>query len=169
MRAAIAAARFAVNPHAVAELKAPDDFRRDENILRRLNEVAFGVAQKAEAFAGNLDDAFAELRFAGRLLAVWAAALGTVALLSRSRIFIGRIRRVHKSPGVLTPAFDFTGGIVFENFGATWPRVSTGVIERAGRAFRIIAAPGTAARRTAPPERGARGLGRLFFHFFAHN
>ena len=80
MRAAIAAAGFAVNPHPVAELKAPHDFRGDENILRCLDEVAFRVAQETKAFAGNLDDAFAELRFAGRLFAVLRNCLESIAL-----------------------------------------------------------------------------------------
>ena len=80
LRAAIAAAGLAVDPHPVAELKAPHDFRRDENILRCLDEVAFCVAQEAKALAGNLDDAFAELRFAGRLVAILGAALDPIGL-----------------------------------------------------------------------------------------
>src|SRR5207237_9665875 len=61
LRPAIAAAGFTVNPHPVTQGEAADDFRRDKNILRRLDEVAFRVAQKTETLAGNLDDAFAEL------------------------------------------------------------------------------------------------------------
>ena len=64
LRTAIAAAGFAVNPHPVTQSKAAHDFRRDENILRRLHEIAFRIAQKSEAFAGNLDDAFAKFRLA---------------------------------------------------------------------------------------------------------
>ena len=46
LRAAIAAAGLAINPHAIAELETADDFGRDENILRCLDEVAFRVAQE---------------------------------------------------------------------------------------------------------------------------
>ena len=70
LRAAIAAPDFAVNPHPVAQLKAPHDFRRDENILRRLDEVAFRVAEKTETFAGDFDDAVAKFRLARQLRAV---------------------------------------------------------------------------------------------------
>jgi hypothetical protein len=34
-----------------------DDFRRDEDVVGRLGEIAAGLAQEAEALAGNLDDA----------------------------------------------------------------------------------------------------------------
>ncbi len=63
LRTAIAAPGFAVNPHAVAQSEAANDFRSDENVLRRLHKIAFGIAQKTEAFAGNFNDAFAEFRF----------------------------------------------------------------------------------------------------------
>ena len=62
LRAAIAPAGFAVNPHAVAQGKTAHDFGRDENVLRRLDKVSLGVSKETKTFTGNLDDAFAELR-----------------------------------------------------------------------------------------------------------
>jgi hypothetical protein len=54
------------------------DLGRDEDVLRRLHEVAFRIAQEAEAFARNLDHAFAELELA-HLIAVRRSALHAVA------------------------------------------------------------------------------------------
>ena len=71
LRATIAAPGFAMNPHAVAQRKAAHDFRRDKNILRRLNKIALRVAQKSKAFARNFDDAVAKFRFAFSLSPFW--------------------------------------------------------------------------------------------------
>ena len=48
---------------------------RDKNILWRLDKIAFRIAQKTEAFAGNFDDAFAEFRFGLNLFAGFGSAL----------------------------------------------------------------------------------------------
>ena len=69
LRTAIAAPRLAVNPHPVTQTEAPDNFRRDENVLWRLHEVTLRVPQKTKTLAGNFDDAFAELRFSRDLFA----------------------------------------------------------------------------------------------------
>ena len=75
MRATAAASDFAVDPHSVAQGKASHDFRGDKDILRRLDKIAFRIAQKAEAFAGNFNDALAEFRFDLDLFAGFASAL----------------------------------------------------------------------------------------------
>ena len=51
LRAAVPAAGLAVNPHAVAQREAPNDFRRHKNIVRRLDEIPFRVAEKTKPFA----------------------------------------------------------------------------------------------------------------------
>ena len=51
LRAAAAAPCFAVNPHAVSQSKPANDFGRDENVLRRLHEIALWIAQESETFA----------------------------------------------------------------------------------------------------------------------
>src|SRR5882724_2100494 len=48
LRPAIPPPGLAVNPHAVAEREAPHDFRRHENIVRGLDEIAFRVAEKTK-------------------------------------------------------------------------------------------------------------------------
>ena len=78
LRPAIPAARLALNPHSVAQGEAPHDLGRDKNILRRLDEIAFRIAQETEALAGNLDDAFA--KFQGLLAIRRSTLLGTIAL-----------------------------------------------------------------------------------------
>src|SRR2546427_6868657 len=74
LRAATAATRFTVNPHPVAQGKATYNFRRDENVLRRLHKIALRIAEKTKAFSRDLDDAFAELRFALDLFARFGRA-----------------------------------------------------------------------------------------------
>src|SRR5262249_2871667 len=73
--AAAAAPCFAVNPHAVTQGETTHNFRRDEDILRRLHKVALLIAQKSEAFARNFNDAFAKLRLSLNLLAVFGLSL----------------------------------------------------------------------------------------------
>ena len=70
-----AAPGFAVDPHPVAQGETTDNFRRDENILRRLHKVAFRIAQESEAFARNFNDTFAKLRLCLNLLAVFGLSL----------------------------------------------------------------------------------------------
>src|SRR6266567_7735559 len=50
LRAAAAAPRFAVNPHAVAQSKTANDFRRNKNILRCLHKITFWISQEPETF-----------------------------------------------------------------------------------------------------------------------
>src|SRR5438552_849466 len=75
LRTAIAAARLAVNPHAVPQTKTADDFGRYKNILWCLHEVALRVAQESKTFARNFNDAFAKFRFPLNLLAVFNGTL----------------------------------------------------------------------------------------------
>ena len=58
LRAAIAAPGLAFDPLAVAQVVAAADFGGDEDVVRMLREAALRVAEKAEAFAGDFDDAF---------------------------------------------------------------------------------------------------------------
>src|SRR5260370_1388559 len=74
LRAATAATRFDNNPHPIGQGEATHNFRRNKNILRRLNKIAFGVAQKTKAFSRYLDDAFAELGLALDLFARFGRA-----------------------------------------------------------------------------------------------
>jgi len=50
-------------------------FPGDKDILRRLDKIAFWIAQKAEPLAGDFNDAFAEFRFDLNLFAGFASAL----------------------------------------------------------------------------------------------
>ena len=47
--------------------KATNNFRRDKNVLRCLDKIAFRIPQESEAFARNFDDAVAKFRFALQL------------------------------------------------------------------------------------------------------
>ena len=85
MRTTAAAACLAVNPHAVAQGKTANDFRRDENILRCLNKIALRIAQEPEPLARNLNDAFAEFRFSLNLFAIFDRSFGTLARLPIQR------------------------------------------------------------------------------------
>ena len=145
LRAAIAAAGLAVDPHSVAELEAPHDFRRDENVLWCLDEVAFRVAQKTKAFAGNLDDAFAVFRFARRLVAVRQTALCPVGFLGRS-VFARLAGGQARFRGVCAPALAFLRSIFLEDIRrASVPGVVVvRFVESAGSALGVVAAPGTA-------------------------
>src|SRR5262249_19018365 len=89
LRATAAATRFAVNPHSVAKGEAAHDFRRDENVLRCLNEITFGVTQKPKAFAGDFDDSFTKFGFALALL-----AFGSFQGFGGNRIAAGSARGV---------------------------------------------------------------------------
>src|SRR5207247_2167676 len=64
------------NPHSIAQRKTSHDFRRHENILRRLDKIPLRIAQKTETLTGNLDDAFAEFRFGLERLAILCRTLG---------------------------------------------------------------------------------------------
>ena len=64
LRPAIPAPCFAVNPHPIAQTKTADNFRRDKNVLRGLDKIAFRIAQESKAFARNFNDAVAKLRLA---------------------------------------------------------------------------------------------------------
>ena len=75
MRATAAAPDFAVDPHAVAQSEAAHNFGRDKDVLRRLHKIAFWIAQKAEALAGDFNDALAKFRFALDGLAGFVTAL----------------------------------------------------------------------------------------------
>ena len=88
MRPAVPEPGLTINPHPIAQSKTTHDFRRHENIIRGLNEIAFRVAQKAETFARNLDDAVAqfwlalELTILGRTGRLILA--GTLVVISRT-------------------------------------------------------------------------------------
>ena len=94
--------------------KRRHDFRRDENVLRCLDEIAFRVAQKTKAFAGNLDDAFAVFWFARRLVAVRQTALGAVGFLGRS-VFARLAGGEARFRGVRAPALAFLRSIFLED------------------------------------------------------
>ena len=57
LRATIAPADFAFDPHAVAETVFADDLGCDENIVVRLGEIAASLAQEAKTLAADFDDA----------------------------------------------------------------------------------------------------------------
>jgi len=57
LRPAIASAREAFDPLAVAQIISAAEFGRDEDIIWMLCKSAFWVAQKAEAFSGYFHDA----------------------------------------------------------------------------------------------------------------
>src|SRR5436190_2170996 len=88
MRTAVSEPGLTVNPHPIAQSKTTHDFRRHENIIRGLNEIAFRVAQKAETLAGNLDDAVAELWLALELTIFGGIGglilIGTLLVISRT-------------------------------------------------------------------------------------
>jgi len=65
---------FRRDPHPVAQSEAAYNFRGDKDILRRLDKIAFWIAQKAEPLAGDFNDAFAEFRFDLNLFAGFASA-----------------------------------------------------------------------------------------------
>src|SRR5439155_8535522 len=91
LRAAIAATRFAINPHAIAQGEATHDFRRHKNILRGLNKIAFGVTEKTKAFAGDLDDTFAKFGLALDLFARFGRAF---QCFGSNRVAACRARRI---------------------------------------------------------------------------
>ena len=80
LRPAIAATRLPLNPHAIAQIEAANDFRRDEDVLRRLDEIAFRVAQEPKTLARDLDHAFTELRLALHLAVLEGALWVTIAI-----------------------------------------------------------------------------------------
>src|ERR1700730_422872 len=113
LRAAAATTRFTINPHAVTQGKAAHDFGSNENVLGRLDEVAFRIAEKTETLARNLDDAFAELRLALDLVTFWRALHcfgGDRVASSRAgrvaaRFFVGLVEIVSAIAAVvITPA-----------------------------------------------------------------
>ncbi len=57
LRATIAPADFAFDPHAVAETVFADDLGCDENVIVRLGEIAARLAQEAKALAADFDNA----------------------------------------------------------------------------------------------------------------
>ena len=57
LRATIASADFAFDPHSVTEAVFADDLRCDENIVVRLCEIAASLAQEAKTLAADFDDA----------------------------------------------------------------------------------------------------------------
>ena len=79
LRAATAAPGFTVNPHPITQGKTANDFGRDENVLRRLHEVALRVTQEPETLAGDFNDAFAEFRFSLNLFATFGSSLPSLA------------------------------------------------------------------------------------------
>ena len=64
-----------MDPHPVSQTKASDQLGGHKDVLWRLNEIPFRIPQKPEAFAGDLDDTFAKLRFSLNLLVTRAQAL----------------------------------------------------------------------------------------------
>src|SRR5438552_9484221 len=91
MRAVIVETRFAINPHAIAQGEATNDLRRNKNILRGLNKIAFGVTEKTKAFAGDLDDTFAKFGLALDLLARFGRAF---QCFGSNRVTAGSARRI---------------------------------------------------------------------------
>lgn len=57
LRAAIAPADFAFDPHAVAETVFTDDLGCDENVVVRLSEIAACFAKEAKTLAADFDNA----------------------------------------------------------------------------------------------------------------
>jgi hypothetical protein len=51
LRAAVATAGLALDPHAIAEAVFADEFGSDENVVVRLGVIAARLAQEAEAFS----------------------------------------------------------------------------------------------------------------------
>src|SRR5262245_56590208 len=84
LRTTAAAPYFAVDPHAVTQSEAAHNFWRDKDVLRRLHKIPLWIAQKAEAFARDFNDALAKFRFALNWIAGFAATLSGFSGGSRS-------------------------------------------------------------------------------------
>ncbi len=97
LQAAVAAADLALDPMAVAQRESADDFRRDKNIGRALDEVPLRIAQKAESLAGNFDDPLGK----DRLLLRIGLALG--GWFGRGRLVVFRALRTILPPEPLLP------------------------------------------------------------------
>ncbi len=63
LRSSIAFAGLALDPLAIPQVITADNFRRDKDIARILDKAPFGIPDKAEAFAGDFHDTFAETEF----------------------------------------------------------------------------------------------------------
>ena len=85
LRAARGTAHLALDPLAVAQVVLPANFRRHEDVRRRLHEVAFGLTQEAEALAGHFDNALAELRLGWTRHDALAALSGLASFVTSSR------------------------------------------------------------------------------------
>jgi hypothetical protein len=69
-----------VNPHSIAQSEATDNFRGDEDILRRLHKIAFCIPQETETLAGDFDDPVPEFGFTFQLTILGRAAIAEFAL-----------------------------------------------------------------------------------------
>src|SRR5262249_17513562 len=150
----------------IPKLKTPDNFRGHENVLRGLDEIAFGIAQKAKALPGYFNDAFAVLRFAGRLVAVLHPGLGPFRpVLARLVWFNGCLSEFSR---LLLPARAFYRSILLHNIGVAQLRLFR-FAEIAVPTFRITTAAGTTTCRAASPVGSRWCLCRVVFHIFAHS
>ena len=65
--AAEGSAAWTPNDISVSQTEAANNLGRYENILRRLDEITFGITQETEPLARDLYDSFAELGLACRV------------------------------------------------------------------------------------------------------
>ena len=141
-------------------MEAPDDFGRDKNVVGCLDEIAFRIAQKTKAFAGNLDDSFAVFRFARAARSPFCdcperAPRSSVGLASFSAEIVGNIGKLRR---VLAPAFGLVAKDLPREIGpVAWrPLGPAGLVETA-----VVRAHESLRRPDGGAKGGAGGSGAL--------